>query len=72
MSGRRTEIPHYTPEQVNEHLREANRIVSELDLPEHLQPVAYRKAIELLAAKNITVETAAALPMLAVPQSRGH
>jgi hypothetical protein len=48
------EIHHNTPEQVSEYLREANRIVYELDLPDELQAVAFTEAVRLLASKQVT------------------
>ena len=52
----RHEMPHYTPEQVAEHLAEAARLVAEAGLPPAFHVVAFTKALDLLAQKQIIVE----------------
>lgn len=39
-------------------LRGAQELVDELELPAELYPVAFRKAVELLAAKQVIVRPA--------------
>lgn len=56
MNGRRIELPHNTPEQVREYLAAALAIVDELDPDDDLRGVAFAKAVDLLAAKQITIE----------------
>lgn len=67
---RRTEIQHNTPEQVAGYLDEALRIVTELEPPEDLREVAFGKAVDLLAAKQLMLEQPATLGMgaLAIPR----
>lgn len=55
--GRR-EYPHHTPEQVRGYLIEALAILAELELTDDLRPLAFSKAVDLLAAKQILVEQA--------------
>lgn len=56
MNGIRRELPNYTVEQVETHLREALAIVNELDPDDDDRPILLSKAIDLLAAKQIVIE----------------
>lgn len=53
---RKTEVPHYTPEQVRFHLVDALTAVNKANVPPELREAAYREAVRLLAAKQIVVE----------------
>lgn len=69
MNGRRVEFQHNTPEQVQEYLAEALRIVDELELADDLRVPAFVKAVDLVAAKQITIEAIGmGAPGLAIPQ----
>lgn len=70
MNHRKSEDPHHTPEQVRGYLDEAERIVDELEVASDLREIAYAKAINLLAAKQLFYEQIA--PMGALDLSRGH
>ena len=59
----RNELAHYTREQTVELLRDGLAIIDELQIPEELRPIAYRKAVELLAAKTITTTQASPVPL---------
>lgn len=67
---RRHEVVHNTPEQVAGYLDEALRIVAQIEPPEDLRAIAYGKAVDLLAAKNITIEQPAPLGLggMAIPR----
>lgn len=56
MNGRRSELMHNSPEQVREYLAGALAVVAELEVPDDLRAVAFDKAVNLLASKQITVE----------------
>jgi hypothetical protein len=47
------ELPLHSPEQVRGYLDEAERIIDHLEVPGDLREIAYAKAIDLLAAKQI-------------------
>lgn len=69
MNGRRTELPHNTREQVRDYLREALAVVDERDVPDDLRAAAFGKAVDLLSAKQITLEAIQpGLGALAVPR----
>lgn len=53
--GRR-EDPHHTREQIEGYFRDAEAIVADAELGEDLRVPAFLKAVELLAAKQITFE----------------
>lgn len=55
------EHPNYTREQVAGHLADALAIVGELELTDELAPIAFAKAVDLLAAKRIELEQAGIL-----------
>ena len=61
---RKTEIPHNAPEQVREYLQGALDLVDELEIPDELAPIAFSKAIDLLAAKQLFFEQATLATML--------
>jgi hypothetical protein len=56
MSMRQTEYPNNTPEQVREYLQGAADVVEAIDIPADLIPVAFEKAVDLLAGKQIVLE----------------
>jgi hypothetical protein len=56
MSMRQTEYMNNTPEQVREYLQGAAEAVDAVDIPPDLIPVAFEKAIDLLAGKQIVLE----------------
>jgi hypothetical protein len=66
----RIEVQHNTPEQVRDYLADARRMVDELQVPPELREVAFTKAIDLLAAKNIQVVAPATgvLPAMHIPR----
>lgn len=69
MEGVRRELFHYTREQVRDHLRDALAIVEEIAPPDDLRAVAFEKAVNLLATKNIAVEAVGvAVPKMAIPR----
>jgi hypothetical protein len=55
--SQRIEIQHHTPEQVREYMQAALVIVAELELDDELRPLAFTKAVDLLAAKNVQMLT---------------
>ena len=65
MQGRKVEIPHNSDEQVRDYIKKAAALVDELELDEPLQVPAFIKAVDLYAAKAITIEQVA--PVLGVP-----
>jgi hypothetical protein len=68
MTPRTTEIPHNTPAQVREYLREALAVVEELELDDDLKVPAFLKAVDLIAAKQLLMETIhPGIPNLAIP-----
>ncbi len=71
---RKTETQHNTPEQVHAYLGAALAILDELELTDDLRPLAFVKAVDLLAAKQLFFEQPAALPMGAmhIPRGNGH
>jgi hypothetical protein len=69
VNGRRLETPHNTPEQVREYLREALDLVDELGPADDLREACFTKAVDMIAAKSITIEQVAPLGgALAVPR----
>lgn len=56
MNGRKSELVHNTPEQVREYLAGALGLVATDDVPDDLRVAYFGKAVDLLAAKSITVE----------------
>jgi len=52
------EVHHSTSEQVEEYLREAWRIVFEMDLPENLQAVALPLVYNSVASKQVFINEA--------------
>ena len=69
---RRVEIQHNTPEQVQHYLEGALALVAELEIADDLRPVAFTKAVDLLAAKNVQIEQvqAGALGLMEIPRGR--
>jgi hypothetical protein len=53
---RQTEYPNNTPEQVREYLQGAADAVEAVNIPPDLIPVAFEKAIDLLASKQVVLE----------------
>jgi hypothetical protein len=49
----RQEIPHHTPEQVREYLREALAVLEEIDPPADIRAPLFTQAAALLSGKNI-------------------
>jgi hypothetical protein len=70
MSMRQTEYPNNTPEQVREYLQGAAAAVEAVDIPPDLIPVAFEKAIDLLAGKQIVLEQVSL--GMAIPQGNQH
>jgi len=71
MNGRRSELPNNTPEQVREYLEGALAIVAELELADDLRAIAFTKAVDLLASKQIVVEAIQpGIPNLAIPRGK--
>ena len=69
MAGLRHEMFHYTREQVRGHLADALALVAELDPPDALRALAFDKAVNLLATKQIVVEQVQpGLPNMAIPR----
>jgi hypothetical protein len=53
---RQSEYPHNTPEQVREYIQGAADVVEACDIPPDLVPIAFEKAIDLIANKQIVLE----------------
>jgi hypothetical protein len=70
MSMRQTEYANNTPEQVREYLQGAADAVEAVDIPPDLIPVAFEKAIDLLAGKQIVLEQVGI--GMAIPQGNQH
>lgn len=69
MQGRKTEMPHNTPEQVREYLSAALELTEDLDPPADLRTAVFVKAADLFAAKQITVEQVVpGIPGMAIPR----
>lgn len=60
---RRTEEQHNTPEQVAKTIAAALKLVRTLEIPPALEVVAFTKAVDLLASKQIFFEQPQALPL---------
>jgi hypothetical protein len=56
MSMRQTEYPNNTPEQVRAYLQGAVDAVDAVDIPPDLVPIAFEKAVDMLAGKQIVLE----------------
>jgi hypothetical protein len=56
MSMRQSEYPNNTPEQVREYIQGASDVVEACEIPPDLVPIAFEKAIDLLAGKQIVLE----------------
>lgn len=50
------EAHHNTADEVQEWIEEALRIVGDVDVTDELRPIAFAKAVDLLAAKQIQYE----------------
>jgi hypothetical protein len=70
MSMRQTEYPNNTPEQVRAYLQGAVDAVDAVDIPPDLVPIAFEKAIDLLAGKEIVLEQVGL--GMAMPRGDGH
>lgn len=70
MDGIRDETYLYTREQVEDHLDDAYQCVLKMNLPAHLEVIAYRCAIELLSRKHVQVQAAMPAGIL-LPQGPG-
>lgn len=65
------EFPHNTPQQVEEYLRAALKLVEELDPPSDLRSVCFDRAVNLLSSKQIIAEqTPSLVPNMAIPGQR--
>jgi len=62
----REDIPHHTPEQVRGYLIAARELVDALEVPADLREVAFGKAVDMLAAKQLILQPAQP-PGLALP-----
>ncbi len=62
MNGLRTETPHYTREQVAEHLRDTLELLEAAEVPIEIAPAAFTIVFEKLAAKAIQIEHVQAPP----------
>lgn len=59
MSTRKTgEIPHNSPEQIEDYLRSALELVERLEVPDDLRVAAFTKAVDLFASKQLLLEQA--------------
>jgi hypothetical protein len=67
---RQTEYPNNTPEQVREYLQGAADAVEAVNIPPGLIPVAFEKAIDLLAGKQIVLEQVGL--GMAIPRGNEH
>jgi hypothetical protein len=67
---RQTEYPNNTPEQVREYLQGAADAVEAVNIPPDLIPVAFEKAIDLLAGKQIVLEQVGL--GMAIPRGNEH
>lgn len=56
MNGRKHEMMHNSREQVREYLAGGLELVEELNPADDLRGIVLTKAIDLLAAKHITIE----------------
>lgn len=62
---RKTELPHNTPEQVTDYLRDALAVVELLEPPDDLREVCFSKAVDLFSSKQIMYEQPASALQLA-------
>lgn len=51
----RQEIPNNTPAQIRDYLQQALALIEDLDIPDHLEAVAFEQAIQLYAGKQIVM-----------------
>jgi hypothetical protein len=65
---RTTEHPHNTDAQVQDYLQAALALVADLEPPDDLRQVAFAKAVDLFAAKQIVFEQPA--PLVGMPNLR--
>jgi hypothetical protein len=70
MSMRQTEYPNNTLDQVRGYLQDAANTVEGLDIPPDLIPVAFSKAIDLLASKQVVLEQVGL--GMAIPRGNQH
>lgn len=70
MNSRKTEDHHHTAQQVRGYLDEAKRIVDELEVSSDLREIAYAKAVDLLAAKQVFYEQIAPIGPLDLSRRR--
>ena len=69
MNGRRSEVFHYTDEQVREHLRAALAILDDLAVPDDLRSIAFERVFNAISTKQIVVEQIApGLGAMVVPR----
>lgn len=57
MSAHRVEVQNYEPEQVAGHLDDALAIMAGTEVPDDLRVAAFSKVLELLAAKQVILQT---------------
>jgi hypothetical protein len=63
----REEYHHNTPEQIEDYLASAAEVVGRIELPDDLRGIAFNKAVDLFAAKQIILAQPAAVPGLIGP-----
>lgn len=68
MNGRRSEHPHYTTEQVEQHVADAIEVVKLLDVADDLRAAAFTAACNLLSQKSIQVEQVSPLGLRLPPE----
>lgn len=71
MAFRKVEEPHYTVDQIKEHLRDARQIAEDMALTEEERTLLLPWIAEKLASKQIMIEQIGALPNMIVPKGLG-
>jgi len=68
MAVRRIEEPHYTVEQIREHVRDARQLAAELELTEEERTLLLPWIAEKLSSKQIMLEQIGQLPNMVIPK----
>ena len=71
MAIRRIEEPHYTVEQIKDHLRDARQIAEEMALTAEERTLLLPWIAETLSSKQIVLEQIGGMPNMIVPKGLG-
>ena len=71
MTMRRTEHPHFTRDQVVEHVRDAVAIAKECGLTDRQEAALLPTIVDKLASKQVVMEEIGLAPNMVVPRGMG-